>query len=133
MKEHFYIPYWRSNNKPICLVVQPNNEWLKQKMSIRFAVLSDGTIMFGDAYEVLHEDIRHKVEDKGIKTKNTFIIGTLVKEDKKWYCRFLEHPYATLNSYDSFEYAKTFLDRLTTWEEFLWECGSITFENKMEK
>lgn len=84
-------------------------EWVPQSM--RFAVLSDGTIVVGDPNTVLHMDIMHAPHT--LSLGETMICGVLNFRRGWWDVVYIQ-PFVPRTD----ENAMRLLSRLTTWADF---------------
>ena len=79
-----YTPRWRGGNEPVTLVESPTKRWLLEcKRGVRFSLLADGRIVFGDATTVLHKDICSAGAGL-LKNGTGLVAGVLVREGGRW-------------------------------------------------
>ena len=98
MRTHKYIPAWRlksGDKSTVEIVSEPTATWFREVTPsdgndcriVRFALMTDGVLYFGDAYNVLHHDMcqaRGNVE--GVITE-PIVVGVMVQmpEDGCWH------------------------------------------------
>lgn len=97
MRTHKYMPQWRLRDATrsalaaqaahVELVEQPDKEWFTGKEHVRFALMSDGHLFFGDGMHVLHQDIcqaRGKVTSPWDTPTRPIVVGVLMKQEGVW-------------------------------------------------
>lgn len=128
MKTIEYRPRWRTCKEPLTLVQCPSRGWFMKltptnkdgRRVARFALMCDGSVLWGDAYNVLHKDMclcRNEKEDSPI------LIGVLVID--QWWGRAAWRLKATVRMIQWFmgnpkddrawKAARSLLDRLEPW------------------
>jgi hypothetical protein len=110
-----FTPTWRHGKQQITLVSEPDAAWFQQTGgTVRFSVLANGSVWWGDADEVLHADIiRLRPLGLPVMTVEIFITGVLQRRaDNNWGLCFVQNFTGIIE-----DHALTLqlLNRLTTW------------------
>lgn len=142
MRTISYKPTWRYCNDSIQLVEDPTREWFKglqviglgfgARRSVRFALMSDGTILWGDLHTVVHQDMCRCRNEHG---DSPILIGVVVIDDihnraavrmVQW---FMGKPAGISDTSPelcrSWDAAHALLDRLVPWIEVEHELGAV--------
>ncbi len=117
-----FTPTWRHGKLQITLVSEPDAAWFQQTGgTVRFSVLADGSVWWGDADEVLHADIvRLRPLGLPVGTVEIFITGVLQRATgalqrapaNAWTLCFVQNFTGIIDDHDR---TLQLLNRLTTW------------------
>lgn len=113
--KHKFKPYWRRGTQTIEVVSSPDAAWFaslsdygKERRGVRFALMENGNLFFGDAFLVVHRDIM-QIVDNGIAP---IFVGVLLKHEGVWR---LSNVQWWGRSDDGSFLARGLLPTLTTW------------------
>lgn len=96
MRTHKYTPQWRLRDPAkvlgtlearaaqVELVERPDREWFAGKEHIRFALMSDGRLFFGDGMTVLHHDICQAHATSRDAPTRPIVVGVLMRQEGVW-------------------------------------------------
>lgn len=88
MKTYKYFPKWRKTSVKITVVQFPDAQWFanvkpiheeRKRQMVRFALMSDGELYFGDAFDVIHHDICQIV---GPAKSGPLLVGVMDNPDQ---------------------------------------------------
>lgn len=128
MRTHLYTPQWRLRDPTVVvqveLVERPDREWFTDKEHIRFALMSDGRLFFGDGMTVLHHDIcQAYATSLGGAPTRAILVGVLMKKEEVWqFANAQEFMQGT--SEDALTNARYLLAALKDWKEVAAAMGN---------
>lgn len=145
MRTHRYHSAWRKGWKEteVTVVEKPDEAWFEHEVTtpevdrrkfVRFALMEDGTIYFGDGFHVLHRDMMNIRDGK----LGPLLIGVLVKEPEpeeymggRWKI-VLVQPFMGLgDSPDKITVAQKLFSKHFDWIELIQELGYDPFDYRM--
>jgi hypothetical protein len=138
MKTIEYVPRWRHATEPVQLVTSPTKEWMEKhkEWGLRFALMPDGEIYFGDSYTVLHKDMcafKIKVEPAhrySATEERPVIIGVLFwgPTVKRWRVCFLQ--WFMTGASDEPVHGARFLRRVIPWADLENMVGPFDYQRE---
>ena len=126
-----YSPKWRKG-APVEYVTDPDAAWFAslrrwgdengsddERRGARFALMTDGTLYFGDAYDVVHWDI---CQCRGAQDERPLYVGILVQVDGEWrrgLTQLFGHGYED----DASRWLSRLLPRMENWRAVVAALG----------
>ena len=121
MKTYKYTPaYAKDKTRKVTVVKHPDAQWFAnikpiheegKRQMVRFALMSDGEIYFGDAFDIIHHDICQIV---GPRKCGPLLVGVMDNDGEGWKvlnCQwFLGAP-----SEEAFEDGHHLIQKLEDW------------------
>ncbi len=121
-----FIPRWRTSGE-IEVVLHPHAGWFRKFQSVRFALMEDGDLLFGDANVVMHEDMCGSISNSGAKP---LLAGIMLLQKGVWRFGYVQYFATGSNRATT---AKKLLRKNTDWLEAMRAlgqdpCSRKTFE-----
>lgn len=134
-----FTPTWRHATKDVMLVEHPTEAWLLGLRHIRFTVLQDGRVLFGNSDEVTHHDACN-AGTAILKKGHSVTVGVLMRYGSdspgadKWRAVSIQHAPTSFNeaTIEDVMTARSFLRRVEGWKRLESMIGSVTFMDPLE-
>jgi hypothetical protein len=117
MIRYNFIPTWRRSQE-VEVVLHPHAGWFRKLTHVRFALMEDGDLYFGDGMTVLHQDMCNLHSPTNARP---LLAGVMVRHDAgRW--RFGYIQYFARGSNEAAP-AKKLLRKMDAWREMVRVLG----------
>jgi hypothetical protein len=125
MTKYQFSPAWRKGTQDVEVVTWPDWRWFYYMLSdmgegrraVRFALMEDGVLYFGDAFHVLHHDIMQLRRGK----IQPILVGIILSVEGTWRLSNVQY---FGSSCDGSKNARGLLPTLIPWNEAVAALGS---------
>jgi len=128
MKTHSFSPAWRQRQGApqvfVELVERPDAEWFWTRAHVRFALMSDGRLFFGDGMTVLHHDICQAfAQSMGGAPTRPMVVGVIQRHEGVWrFANAQEFMHGTTD--DALANTRYLLQALADWAGVVQAMGN---------
>jgi len=123
-----FQPKWRQdNNEWVEVVSSPDSTWFQNltdcgegRLTVRFALMENGRLYFGDAFHIVHYDIMQLREPTG---EHPLLVGVILRSQGIWRLANVQY-FLSSNAEDGSKSARGLLPMLIPWNEAIEALGS---------